>query len=284
MLRNTFCHIPGVGPKTERSLWEAGITTWETLLAQSGASPPAPLRRSCAEHLHESLLHYTNRNANYFGDRLPASQRWRLFSDFRSSCAYLDIETTGMGHFGDHITSIALYDGQYLRVYVHGENLDDFLADVRNYRLLVTYNGTGFDLPFLQRHFLTTFPIAHIDLRYVLKSLGIGGGLKGCEQRLGIKRPGLEEVDGYLAVLLWRDYQRHRNRKALETLLAYNTQDAVNLETLLVEAYNRKIQETPFALSHRLPAPSVPANPFTPDADTVRRLLHANPWSIPFAR
>jgi hypothetical protein len=84
--------------------------------------------------------------------------------------------------------------------------------------------------------------------------------------------------------LLWREYQRRGNRKALETLLAYNTQDALNLETLLVEAYNRKIQETPFALSHRLPVPPGPTNPFAADAETVRQLLRANPWSVPFAR
>ena len=84
------------------------------LLAQGGAAPP--LRRSWADQLRESLLHYGNRNAGYFGDRLQANQRWRLFPDFRGSCAYLDIETTGLGQYGDHITTIALYDGEYLRV------------------------------------------------------------------------------------------------------------------------------------------------------------------------
>ena len=34
-----------------------------------------------------------------------------------------------------------------------------------------------------------------IDLRYILASLGYGGGLKSCEQQLGITRPDLEDVD-----------------------------------------------------------------------------------------
>jgi len=43
----------------------------------------------------------------------------------------------------------------------------------------------------------------HIDLRYVLRSLGYTGGLKGCEKQAGIDRGNLEGVDGYFAVLLW---------------------------------------------------------------------------------
>ena len=28
MLTSTFCHLPGVGPKTERKLWAAGYLSW----------------------------------------------------------------------------------------------------------------------------------------------------------------------------------------------------------------------------------------------------------------
>ena len=67
------------------------------------------------------------------------------------------------------------------------------------------------------------------------------GGLKSCERQLGLERPGLEEIDGYLAVLLWRDYRRRHDPRTLETLLAYNAQDTLVLEALMVEAYNRKL-------------------------------------------
>ena len=56
---------------------------------------------------------------------------------------------------------------------------------------------------------------AHIDLRYLLKSLGYTGGLKGCEKKAGIDRGELDGVNGYFAVLLWQDYQRNRNEKPL---------------------------------------------------------------------
>ena len=35
--------------------------------------------------------------------------RWRMFPDFSEHAAYLDIETTGLDHTHDTITTIALY-------------------------------------------------------------------------------------------------------------------------------------------------------------------------------
>jgi hypothetical protein len=94
-------------------------------------------------------------------------------------------------------------------------------------------------------------------------------------------RPGLEDVDGLVAVLLWRDFQQRNEPRALETLLAYNVQDTVNLEALMIHAFNRKLAElteVPFAAGYRLPMPAAPANPFRADSETVRRVLRDNPW------
>ena len=113
---------------------------------------------------------------------------------------------------------------------------------------------------------------AHIDLRYLLKSLGYSGGLKGCERALGFSRPGLEDVDGYFAVLLWKDYEKTGKKAALETLLAYNVEDVLTLERLLVLAYNHKLGETPFVKSHELPKPTVIPNPFCPDQGVLRKI------------
>ena len=61
MLRHTFCHIPGIGPKTERDLWRAGFTSWQELLERN-AAPAASRRRSCQEHLRESVRQYEDGN------------------------------------------------------------------------------------------------------------------------------------------------------------------------------------------------------------------------------
>ena len=67
---------------------------------------------------------------------MPPSQHWRLFSSFRESTAYLDIETTGLDPWRDEITTIALYDGKSIYCYINGRNLDDFPKDIRKYKVL----------------------------------------------------------------------------------------------------------------------------------------------------
>ncbi|MBE7500562.1 MAG: ribonuclease H-like domain-containing protein [Verrucomicrobiales bacterium] len=272
MLRRTFCHVPGVGLKAEQQLWSLGVVSWEAV-GQGEVVLGAGRRERVARHLEESQRQLADHNAAFFARTLPASEHWRLYPEFRESVAYVDIETTGLGGPGDHITTIALYDGRTVRHYVHGRNLADFARDIQAYRLLVTYNGKCFDLPMLRASFGIALDQAHIDLRYVLASLGYKGGLKGCERRLGLDRGDLAGVDGYFAVLLWQEYRRRQNPQALETLLAYNIRDVVNLEPLLVKAYNLKLAQTPFGASATLDTPPPPAEPFRAHAPTVNRLL-----------
>ena len=154
------------------------------------------------KQIRQSINKLDKNEPALFSNTLASKHHWRLFPEFRESTAYLDIETTGLGSPGDHITTIALYDGQAIRHYICGQNLDDFERDIRDHRLLVTYNGKCFDIPFIEWQFGIKLNQAHIDLRYVLKSLGYGGGLKGCERQLGLDRGNLEGIDGYFAVLL----------------------------------------------------------------------------------
>jgi len=272
MLKNTFLHVPGLGIKTEAKFWSSGIQSWEDLLGQEliHFSPKKGdvLKRS----LEESIEHLSNRNPNFFGDRLPPNQFWRIFPEFRESVAYLDIETTGLDFCFNQITTIALYDGKSIFTYVQGQNLDEFREDIQRYKVLVTYNGRCFDVPFIGGCLGIKLDQVHIDLRYILKSIGYTGGLKGCEKKAGIDRGDLEGVDGYFAVLLWDDYRRNKNQKALETLLAYNIQDVVNLETLMVLSYNLKLRDTPFVESHQLGLPFCPEIPFKGDKATVERI------------
>jgi len=272
MLRHTFCHLPGVAAKTEQRLWSAGVAAWEDALADT---VPRPARRLSADELRESVRRHAAADAAWFDDRLPAAQSWRLFHDFRGHCAYLDIETTGMGPAAE-VTTVALSDGRSVRTYVRGRNLHDFSQDVAAYRLLVTYNGKSFDVPMLRRCLRCRLDQAHIDLRHLLAGLGLTGGLKACERKVGLTRPGLEDVDGAVAVLLWRDYEWGHDERALDTLLAYNVQDAVNLETLMVHAHNAclaRLGGVPFAAAYLLPPPATPPNPFRPDPDVVFRAV-----------
>lgn len=272
MLKNTFIHIPGIGVKTEERLWDSGVIDWD------GFREPYPVELSQDRAVHlkryirESSVHFETRNPNYFENLLPSNLHWRMFPEFRDSTVYLDIETTGLKMWGFEITTISLYDGESISYYVKDQNLKDFMDDIQKYRVIVTYNGKTFDIPFIQSHFGINLTHAHIDLRYILASLGFRGGLKGCEKQLGIDRGDLEDIDGYFAVLLWYDYKQNNNPKALETLLAYNIQDTVNLETLMVLAYNIKLKDTPFFQTHQLPMPLQPAIPYKADLRTIDRI------------
>jgi len=272
MLKNTFHHIPGIGIKTERDLWDCGITDWQEMNGPAIEELPPKRLAALTRYVNESIEQMEKNNFKYFEDLLPSSLHWRFFPEFRKNTAYLDIETTGLEWFCETITTIAVYDGDEINYYVQGENLDDFPGDIKKYKVIVTYNGKCFDVPFIENYFHIKMDHVHIDLRYLLKSLGYGGGLKGCERKLGIDRGGLNGVDGYFAILLWNEFQRNDNPKALETLLAYNIEDVVNLETLMVMAYNMKLEGTPFRESHRMGLPSAPRVPFQAHSPTVERL------------
>lgn len=170
-------------------------------------------------------------------------------------------------------------DGREVKHYVQGQNLHDFTRDIADYQILVTYNGKAFDVPFIERHFGIRLTHAHIDLMYVLRSLGYAGGLKGCERKSGLERGDLAAVDGFFAVLLWQEYQRNQADSVLETLLDYNMQDVLNLETLLLLACNLKLKATPFQTSHQMTVPATSRNPFTPDQKVIARLSRQHAYS-----
>lgn len=250
MLINTFCHIPGVGITTEKKLWAAGIHNWSIFQECGNGETKIPLSgkkvAAIKPFLEESFVHLTGGNPFFFGQHLPAGLHWRLFPDFRDSIAYVDIETTGLENWCNEITTIALYDGQTVHTYVNGMNLNDFVDDIQRFKIIVTYNGRCFDVPFIERYFRLKLDHVHIDLRFILKSLGFSGGLKACERQMGIDRGELSDIDGYYAVILWNDYKGTGNQKSLRTLIKYNSMDAKNLEAMLVMAYNMKLNELPF--------------------------------------
>lgn len=275
MLKNSFVHTPGIGIKSEQKIWSSGIHSWDDLLKGNLSFFSLIKRDNLKRSIEESNEQLSNLNPRFFGDLLPSNHHWRIFPEFKELIAYLDIETTGLYSCSDQITTIAVYDGGSIFTYVQGENLQEFKEDIQKYRILVTYNGKCFDIPFLQSYFGIKLNQVHIDLRYVLRSLGYTGGLKGCEKKAGIDRGDLEGVDGYFAVFLWNEYQRNKNHKALETLLAYNIQDVVNLEMLMVLSYNLKLKETPFNESHLLALPSSPEIPLQADLETIDRIKRA---------
>ncbi|MDH5297739.1 MAG: ribonuclease H-like domain-containing protein [Desulfobulbaceae bacterium] len=273
MLFNSFAHIPGIGAATERRIWEEGVHHWDDFVEPWPAGFTGRRGGMVVSRLAESRARF-HEGARAIGRLLRNNLHWRLFPHFRHATACLDIETTGRGPGPELITAISLYDGTSIFTFVRGDNLEEFVQVVGRYEVLITYNGRCFDVPVLERAFGIRLDQVHIDLRFLLQELGVTGGLKVCEKKLGIHRGELEGVDGFFAVLLWREYERTGSRAALHTLLAYNIADTVNLEILMVHAYNRKVAQTPLGESLFLPLPLPPLNPYSPDRHLVEAIRH----------
>ena len=236
MLERTFIHIPGIGPKTEQHLWQQDILTWNHYLENKRALL-SPARDAFVRRNIEASLENRD-NIHFFVERFLPGELWRIFGAFKQGAVYLDIETSGLCGEVDEITVIGIYDGEQIKTFIQGINLDAFEAEITSYDLVITFNGAQFDLPFIRRQFPNIcLPPAHIDLRFFLRKLGYCGGLKAIERAYGLVRgPDIDGMDGFEAVLLWRAYQGG-DRSALERLIQYNTADIVHLKPLMERGY-----------------------------------------------
>lgn len=158
------------------------------------------------------------------------------------SYAYLDIETS----WERTITIIGVYrpgmgTTQLVAPRITRERLMETLEGVSH---LFTYNGSGFDLPVIQKHLAVNLHqhLKHRDLMFDCWRHKLKGGLKVVERKLGIHRDS-EGIDGIAAMRLWSQHRKACETmqgdlfsssccEALETLLRYNKEDCENLETL----------------------------------------------------
>ncbi len=191
MLQHTFIHIPGVGKQTELELWKRGIHDWDdaTRFEKRFGAVGARLHQKLEQYIPLSQEAVRRKDAAFFERLSTMGEAWRIFPEFANECVYLDIETTGLSSVFDMVTMVGLYDGRKYKVFVEGDNLQELPAYLRDYSVMVTFNGAGFDLRFLKLAFPEIkFPPIHIDLRWVTRKLGMKGGLKSIEEKFGLKR------------------------------------------------------------------------------------------------
>lgn len=152
--------------------------------------------------------------------------------------AYLDIETTGLSPEYCEITVVGIHlvnKSETRLIQLVGEEIspNNVLQALREASIIYTYNGSGFDLPFINSRLGINLAelFNHCDLMYHCWKSNLYGGFKAVERQLGIERR-LNKVNGYEAVLLWWRYVNDDDKDALSTLLEYNKEDVVNLKHL----------------------------------------------------
>ena len=247
MLQQTFVHIPGIGKQTELQLWGHGIQSWDDAdrFEKRFGAIGARLQKKLDEYIPRSREAVLQKDASFFERLSSLGEAWRLFPEFADKCVYLDIETTGLSSVFDTVTMVGLYDGQTYKVFVEGDNLQELPDHLRDYSVVITFNGAGFDLRFLKLAFPElVLPPIHIDLRWVTRKLGMKGGLKSIETKMGLTRDAsVEDFTGYDATVLWAKYLRGE-KSSLEQLIKYNTEDVVHLKAIMEMAYDRLRKNT----------------------------------------
>jgi uncharacterized protein YprB with RNaseH-like and TPR domain len=229
-IENSFIPVSGVGERTERKLWRAGITRWDDFDGSVVGSTTADRIES---FIDTARSHLEEGNARYFGEQFPSGSQWRLYENFAEETCFLDIETTGLDHDRDDVTVVGLHRGGETDALVRGRDLtrERLRSELDAAEMLVTFNGKRFDVPFLETSFDLDIDVPHLDLMYPCRQIGLTGGLKEIEQRVGIDRD-RPDLSGRDAVRLWREYQRGDD-EALETLVSYNRDDTANMERLV---------------------------------------------------
>ena len=243
-LFNSFTFVKGIGVRTETTLNELGINCWDDVIKkQCPELFPKQKWHTLWNGVNSALEALKIRDVSQLTSIIPKIQHWKMIPNFIDRIAYLDIETTGLSPRYSHITTIAVYDGTRVHDFVRGENLNEFPMFISKFPAITTFYGKAFDIPFIKKEMGVKFNQIHFDVCFLLKRLKIKGGLKRIEKRFGISRGDLEDLDGYSAVLLWKKFKKSKKKEYLETLLAYNNEDVINLEFLLYQAYNLLIKK-----------------------------------------
>ncbi|MDY0223382.1 MAG: hypothetical protein RBR67_19835 [Desulfobacterium sp.] len=82
MLKSTFLHLKGIGKKTERTLWNKGITTWEVYAASFQKQLSLFSEYAVNNPISESIAAYENDDLSFFAKTLPASEYYRIALEF----------------------------------------------------------------------------------------------------------------------------------------------------------------------------------------------------------
>lgn len=233
MISHTFKPFSRIGNNLKKHLHTKDIRTWEALLSYKESIPVGNQQeyKNLLQEVEAFVKAKTKGDLAFLAKRFPQNEKWRILAEYFPKASYLDIETTGLSRKESTITVIVCFHRGDLHTFVQNENMGDFISLMKEIELLVSFNGTSFDLPMIENSFhLPPLKCAHVDLRWVCYHLGFQGGLKKIEKQLDIRRPkDLYGVDGQQAVMLWYEWQHAKNPKAKKKLIRYCQADVLSL-------------------------------------------------------
>jgi uncharacterized protein YprB with RNaseH-like and TPR domain/predicted nuclease with RNAse H fold/dephospho-CoA kinase len=248
MLSCSFQHLKGIGAKKELELWRAKVFSWDNWLQSQGHQLSLLDDEGVARRqLLDSEKALLDEDANFFAERLPSQEYYRIALQFPEKAIFVDIETTGLSTYYDSITMVGWSMGAEYNAYIKGQSSDCLIAALAEAKSIITFNGSLFDLPFLRKEFPEIImPKAHVDLRFFAKRVGLSGGQKVIEQELGVQRKGkLTDMRGDAAPILWHQYRRG-DLGALKSLVEYNHADIEGMKKIFDESLARLVIQKNF--------------------------------------
>ena len=188
MLRHTFIHLPGVGPHRERTLWQQGILDWDRFLeaAEDGLLRKG-IYKSAVPLVRQSLDAVAAGDAGFFHGRLPSRETWRLYSGVRRPGivpGHRDDRPVRRLRPGDADRRLGRRQaGPVHQAASTSTSSPPTSPSFRSWSPSTAASSTcrscGHIFPEAR------LDQAHIDLRFVLRSLGYRGGLKAIETEPG---------------------------------------------------------------------------------------------------
>jgi len=247
LITNTFIFLERIGDKLEQNIWRNGVYDWDSFLKRRNINGLSRHRKLYYDRkILSAKKALYNFDSSYFLDLLPQSEMWRLYDFFKEDAVFLDIETTGLSKDKDDITVFGLYDGINTKIMIKGINFDisALRKELMRYKLVVTFNGASFDLPFIEKRYPELLPkIPNFDVKSITEKLGLKGGLKNIEKLIGVKRSNIvDKFYGGDALTLWRMYRATGDEYYLNLLVEYNEYDIINLK-IVAEHCVKKLKE-----------------------------------------
>ncbi len=235
MIKESFVFLEKCSNAKEISFWKQGITNWQEFLGREKVIGIATAKKEFYNRkIREAQQALAEDDTTYFVGKLPAKEMWRLYPYFKNDCCFLDIETDSYGR----ITVVGISNYYNTNTFVKGFNLEKNLLEkeLAKYKLIVTFNGSSFDLPKLRKQLQLEVRMPHIDLKPLCVKLDLKGGLKEVEKILNLKRPA--HLYGN-PVELWKAFHASGDREYLELLVDYNKEDIENLKGIMNVVYGK---------------------------------------------
>jgi len=238
LLYSSLMHMPGISLEEENKYWKNGISNLSQL-REDRYLKDALFDDTHPDPILQSIENISNGKIDEIITELKKksgrSDFYRVAYSYPEDVMFLDIETTGLSRTYHYITLIGwIINGSY-NYWIPGMDDSVFLNTFKSAKMIVTFNGTKFDCPFLKKKFndieVTKKP--NMDLMYLCKVFGLMHGQKKIEIQIGFDRPKeVAECDGKEAIVLWYKFL-FGNDSALKDMIIYNFYDISGMMFIL---------------------------------------------------